>query len=186
MKHHGGKYAIERVFRIRKVVRETTIELHRQILSLGLLPGAGERLWIGINADDVGFRMETFGKNSQISRSAADFQDSMTRLNVRLIQKLSMRSFEPQPLRHGIIKREQPLMTKRREIDSLHIFHTHAPLSRDSRRTSSRAEPGNEPVDAISPFTFLLTLAIAFLRSSALSCEQWMISIVSVVPHPYR
>ena len=50
--HEGRKDAIEGAIRVRETVRKTLLELDGQVFTLRFMPGAGERLGIGIQPDD--------------------------------------------------------------------------------------------------------------------------------------
>src|SRR5262249_25270020 len=114
VEHEGREHAVERRVRVRQLARETTIELHCEPLLLRLSPCARERLGVGIQAYDLGARMETFDEEGQVAVPAADVEDVVHRLDVRLIDELSVRRLTADQLGEHVVQREQPVVTGRR------------------------------------------------------------------------
>jgi len=114
VEHEGREHAVERRLRVRQLVRDTAIESHRQASLLRFLPCALERLGVGIEAHDLGSRMETLDKERQVPRPAADVQDVMSRLDVRLSDELPVSRVSLYQLGEEVVQ-GQPVVARRRK-----------------------------------------------------------------------
>src|SRR5215217_3055268 len=126
MEHESGKHSVERRIRIGKLLRVPAIQLHEERFSLGFSSGAGKRLRVRIEPNNFGLRMKVFDKDREVSSTAADLDDTMIRLNTRLIDQLSVDRLEAQQLLERVVKRKQPVVPHPREVGRSRLFHGRA------------------------------------------------------------
>jgi hypothetical protein len=69
---------------------------------------------VGIDPDDAGARVDLFDPQREIPRTAADFKDSVVRVNIRLLDQSPVRLVHTHEFGQRIVKRQQPLMARRR------------------------------------------------------------------------
>src|SRR5262249_10329262 len=72
-------------------------------------PCARERLGVGIEAHDLGSWMETLDEERQVPRPAADVEDVVTRLDVRLIDELPVRRLSSDQLAEDVVQGKKPV-----------------------------------------------------------------------------
>jgi len=69
-----------------ELVREASIELYGHPLAIGLSSGTIECLRIGIEPDDVDRGIQRLEQYREVSRTAADFENTLTRLKIGLVE----------------------------------------------------------------------------------------------------
>src|SRR5262245_58087106 len=119
VKHEGREHPVERCLRVRQLVRENAIESHRKASLLRFSPCACERVGIRIEAHDLRSRMETLDEEREVPGPAADVEDVVSRLDVRLIDELPVRRLGPDQLAEDVVQGEQPVVGRCRNIGPL-------------------------------------------------------------------
>ncbi len=100
------------------------IESDREPFPFRLSPGADERLGVGIKPYDLGLRIQLLSEDRQIAGTAADLKYPLPRLYVRPSEQLAVYGLDAEQLGKRVVKRQKPIMARRRQIGLLSL-HRH-------------------------------------------------------------
>src|SRR5262245_55508176 len=129
MEHDRGDDAVERAIVIRQHVGEAAIELHGERLVGKLAPRALERFRVRIEADDLDLWMLAFGQDRDVAGAAADLEQALLGMKVCLIDQLLIRPTAEEQFLKGIVQRQQPVISSRRNERPMSLAHAIRPHS---------------------------------------------------------
>jgi len=141
VEHEGRKDSIVRLIRIRKLVRETSVESDGYSLPLGLSPGPIESLRIRVEPDHFDGGIERLHQSGETSSPTADFENTLARLKMGLVDQLSMHRLADHQLRDRVVEGKQPVIPRRGNIASLSLWHF-TPLGSLALPSDLAVQPG--------------------------------------------